>query len=220
MKELIIIGISKFAELLYFYLNEYGPQKVAAFAAERDYISLGQIIAGRPVVALETLEQEFPPEKFDVIMGVGYKGMNQTRRRLFGICKEKGYHISSFIHPTAIISPDVVLGEGNIILEGSLIQPFVRLGDRNLIWYHVNIAHNNTIGSFNTMAGGTSLSGEVSIANYCFLGNNCTVRNQVNLADFTLIGAGAYIQKDTSPYDVVVPEHSVWLNGKKSTDFI
>ena len=41
----------------------------------------------------------------------------------------------------------------------------------------------------------------------------------MKLADYTLVGAGANVMKDTNPYDVVVPARSVILDVKKSTDF-
>ncbi len=220
MKDLVILGGGSFAKLLHCYLKEEGKRNVAAFAVEKKYLNDTSTQEGLPVVAFETVEELYPPNKYEIIMGIGYSGMNSLRERLFYEAKKKGYYIASFIHSTATIAKDAVIGEGNIIFEKSLIQSFCEIGSGNLIWYDVKIAHNDKIGSFNTFAGNSSLSGFVNIANRCFLGNSCTVINNVNIADETLVGLGAVVKADTMPKSVIVPARSVVLPQKKSAEFI
>ena len=219
VKDLVILGGSSFAELLHSYLKEEGKRNVVAFTVEKKYLN-DTPAGGLPVVAFETVEKLYPPNKYEIIMGIGYSGMNSLRERLFYEAKKKGYYIASFIHSTATIAKDAVIGEGNIIFEKSLIQSFCEIGSGNLIWYDVKIAHNDKIGNFNTFAGNSSLSGFVNIANRCFLGNSCTVVNNVNIADETLIGSGAVVKADTMPKSVIVPARSVVLPQKKSMEFI
>lgn len=221
MKELVIIGAGYFSKLLYNYLNVSDAHTVRAFSINRDcMVDPEAQYLGLPVVALELLPQFYPPSKFDVIMGIAYAKMGQIREKVFMQCKEMGYNFASYIHPSAIIAGDVRMGEGNIILESTLVQPFVQIGNCNLIWYGVKIAHNDVIGDFNTLAGNTSLSGEVVIGNHCFLGNSCIVRDSVKIMDYTLVGAGAYVAKDSQPYDAILPPRSATLPDKKSTDFV
>jgi len=223
MKDLVIIGNGSFARQLLYYLQEYSDRKVAAFSVDRAYIEVApQNVheGGISVVPLETVQDEFPPSQYEVIMGIGYSRMGAVRERLFARCKEKGYTIASYIHPTAFISKGTVMGEGNIILESSIIQPFVKIGDGNLILYGVKVAHDDRIGNFNTLAGNTSLCGLVNIGNNCFLGNSCMIRNRIQISDYTLVGAGAIVKQDTKPYDVIVPARSIALNNKKSTDYL
>jgi len=173
-----------------------------------------------PVVALEHIEEYYPPAEYEVILGVGYSRMNDIRQNLFNICKEKGYYVASYIHPTAVISKDAKLGEGNIILENTLLQPFVELGRGNLLLYNVSVAHNDKIGDFCTLTGGTSLAGFVTVENNCFLGNSSMVFDHVTLAKYTLLGANAYVKKNTKPYEVIVPARSLTLEGRVSTEFL
>ena len=46
------------------------------------------------------------------------------------------------------------------------------------------------------------------------------VNTDIEIADFTLVGAGAYVKKSTNVNDVIVPARSVTLEGKKSIDLI
>ena len=119
-----------------------------------------------------------------------------------------------------VVSKDIVLGEGNIILENTIIQPFVEIGAGNLFWHNVKIAHDDKIGSFNTFAQNTSVAGVVNIGNNCFFGNSSIILNRKNIADYTLVGAGAICKADTNPYDVIVPAKGVVLENRKSIDYI
>ena len=165
------------------------------------------------------MTEYYSADVYDVLLAIGAKDMNKLRERLFHFCKEKGYHIASFVHPSCLISPDAQIGEGNIFLENILIQPFVKIGNGNLFWDHVAISHNETIGDFNTMAGGVGLSGFIKIGNNCYIGKYSMVFDNVSIADYTLVGAGAHVKNDTQEYDVIVPARSVLLEGRKSTDF-
>ena len=64
--------------------------------------------------------------------GVDY--LNQIKEKEFQRYKDKGYDFVNYIHPTAIIEKDVVIGEGNNIFEGVIIQSGVRIGNANLIY--------------------------------------------------------------------------------------
>jgi sugar O-acyltransferase (sialic acid O-acetyltransferase NeuD family) len=123
--------------------------------------------------------------------------MNDIREKIFLLCKEKGFRIANYIHSTAHISGNVQIGEGNIVLEDTLIQPYATIGNGNLIWYKAAIAHDCVIGNFNTISGMASICGMVNIRNNCFIGSNATIRDHITVEDYTLVGAGVYVNSDT-----------------------
>ena len=92
---------------------------------------------------------------------------------------------------------------------------------RPIIWHIIpNSTHIKLIiGDFNTISGGVGLCGFDTVGNYCYLGKYSMVFDNVALADYTLVGAGAHVKNDTQEYDVIVPARSVLLEGRKSTDF-
>lgn len=218
MKDLIIFGNSNFSKLLKWYIDNDDQRKVVAFSTEKEYIT-DEYFEGVPVVAFDELQVNYPPEQFDILIGVGYRKMNDIRKRVYYSCKEKGYEIASYFHSSSLIeSKD--LGEGNIILEQSLVSPFVTLGNCNLIWNNVSIAHDGKIGDFNTISGMAGLAGNVTVKNNCFLGKSCVVSNHLTIHDYSLIGAAAFVGQDIAPYSVVAATKSIILKEKKSTDFL
>lgn len=205
----VIFGTSNFSQMMYWYLSQDASEKVAGFCVEDAFFS-DQMLDGLPVVPYSKVKKEFPPDEFQVLLAMGTTQMGDVRERLFNSFKKDGYVLRNYIHPSALLQ-GCRLGEGNIILERVLVQPFSSIGNGNLIWYQSSIAHNNKIGDFNTIAGGASLSGFVQIENHCFVGNNATVRDHVCIASYTLVGAGCYVDRDTEAHGVYVPTRSLRL---------
>lgn len=209
-QNIVIFGVSQFSRLMHRYLQTDGRYEVKAFCVEPEYYCEERFL-NLPVVTIRQLFENYPPELYDILLSMGTTRMGDVRERLFRQFRENGYSLMNYIHPSAIIQSDEI-GEGNIILEHVVTQPFSRIGNGNLIWYQASVAHDTQIGDFNTICGGCSLSGFDIVGSHCFLGNNSTVRDHVRIGDYTLVGAGAYISKDTECRSVHVPARSVCLN--------
>ncbi|MHC1719603.1 MAG: acetyltransferase [Clostridiaceae bacterium] len=218
MKDIIIFGNADFARLMHWYIEHDTNRKVVSFCVDQAYLE-SDIFCGLPVVDFETIQEKYSPEKYEILIAIGNNKMNDVRKKFFFQCKEKGYKVASYFHSSAIIESDDI-GEGNIILEGTLIQPFSKIGNGNLLWDYITIAHDDSIGDFNTISGGVGLCGYVKIGNNCYLGKHSMIYDHVKIEDYTLVGAGAYVRRDTKSYSVIVPARSVLLENKKSTDFM
>ena len=223
-RPLVIVGIGDYPRLLHYYLREDDPRQVVAFSVDRDFLPTGDggtvvpSFDGLPLVPFDMLPAMFPPSQYDVLLGMGYSRMNENRKRKFFECKEMGYRIASYFHSSCSIHTDDI-GEGNIMLERCLVYPFSKIGDGNLMFDTVNISHDSVVGSFNFFAGGTDLCGFCEIGDNCFFGKGSVLDEHFKAADYTLVGAGAYARGETAPYDVIVPQRSVRLVGRRSTDF-
>lgn len=218
MKDIIIFGNRDFARLLKYYLESDDSRKVTAFTVNEKYIDEKEK-CGLPVCPFEIIEEEYSPDKYEILIAIGNSRMNDVRKQVFYDIKEKGYGVASYIHSSCNIhSQDI--GEGNIMLENCLVYPYSKIGCGNLMWDHVVINHDCEVGNFNTFAGYSDMCGYVHIGNNCFFGQRCVLNNYMEVADYTLVGAVAYAKGKTKPYDVVVPARSVILEHKKSTDFM
>ena len=217
-KKIIIFGTGDLAELLTYYIKHDTDWEVACFSINEEYMT-GTTFLGLLVIPFEKLEKDFSPNKYEILLGIGYTKMNAIREKIFNECKEKGYVVSKYIHSSAIIGTEDI-GEGTIILERSIVQPFASIGKANIIWCNTVIAHNAIIGDFNTLSAAVSVSGFVGVKNNCFLGNQSMVLDHVVLEDFTLVGAGAIVKKNTHKFATIVPARSIVLEHKKSTEFI
>ena len=214
-----MIGNGSYARMMDQYRKLTGLGSVCAYAVDKQYINEREI-DGVQVISFEVMRERFPSEEYDLMMGSGYREMSQARKRIFQQCKLWGYHFENYIHPSAIISPDARLGEGNNILEGVIIEVGCAIGDANLFFGGSMVAHDCNIGSYNTFSVRATAAGAVTIGNNCFLGALSVVKDHVVFQDYVLLGAGAYGFKSMEAYSVITPEKSRILGDKKSVDFL
>lgn len=218
MKPLIVIGNGSYARMMkrYIELTEFG--QVSAYAVEPAFIQERKL-DGLPVIPLERLKETFSPEECALIMGIGYTKMGKVRKDNFKRCKAWGFSFENYVHPTVIMEKNVILGEGNNILEGVILEEGVVLGNANLLFGGSLIAHETAVGDYNTFSV-KAVAAECSvIKNHCFIGAAAVIKDHVTIQDYVLLGAAAYGFQDMEAYSVVVPAKSVVLEGRKSTDF-
>ena len=197
-KKVLIFGITDLAQILFHFLQHDKTYNVCAFIVNEKYIPKNKKL-------------------YSIFLCIGYNNMNESRKRIFYKLKEMGYKIETFIHKDAKIYGSSI-GEGNIFLSGVTIDPYTTIGDANIFFTDTLFSHHSTIGNFNFLAVKSCVTGHVKIKDNCFLGAHSTIKNGLNIDSYTLVGANAYISKDTSMYDVIVPERSILLDNKKSIE--
>lgn len=219
MEKYIIIGNSEHAFTMNNYIMSTDYGQVIAFAVDSEYVGDGEF-CGKPVISLEEIVDKYSSEEVKLIMGIGYKKMGNIKKNIFTRCKKMGYSFENYIHPSAIVSRDAILGEGNNILDGVIIESGVEMGDGNILFAGSIMGHDSKVGSFNTFSIKSIVAGCVEIGNNCMCGINSTIKDHIIINDYALIGATAYAQHDIEEYEVLVSAKSYILEGKKSTDFL
>ncbi len=213
-KNLIIFGNNKLSLLMLEYIQKYTDYNVCAFCVDKAYLQ-GETYGGYPNIPFEEIENFYQKDDFDILICIGNNKMNDIRKAKYLDIKKKGYSIAQFIHPTVHLETDEI-GEGNIILENVSLGMDAKLGNCNVLWNGCNFSHGVQIGDFNYIAP-TIVAGNAKIGNNCFICVGSSIRSGISVADYSMIGAGCYLNNDTEPYDVYVPARSVKLN-KKSID--
>lgn len=217
MKKFIVYGAGDFADIVTNLIEDVLKREVISYVVNLDTCDVNNH-NGKPVVKLDDVVNLYPPKNYSAVIGFIGSDMRTSREKAFETFLEMGYDLENLIHPTATVSSSK-LGKGNIILANSFIAFNSSIGNGNIVWQLAAIGYNNVIGNYNNISPHVSTSGNVTIGNHCFLGNNSTYKNKIIVADYTLVGANAYISHDTLPYGVYVPQKSIWLENKKSTDF-
>lgn len=195
-KKLIIIGDSAFAEIAREYFEVDTNYEVVAFSVELPYLKIDQL-HGLPVVAFETLEQTYPPSKYDIFVAITYTQLNRLRTRLASMAKSKGYLLASYVSPRAFIWRNVKLGEHCFIFEDNTLQPFVKIGDNVVLWSGNHIGHHSIIRNNCFISSHAVISGFCDIGESSFLGVNCTLANNVLLGKDNWIGPNVAITQTT-----------------------
>lgn len=204
-KDLVIVGTGLFAEVAKSYLEEYTERRVAAFSCNAAYKECDEIY-GVPLIALEDLAKNYPPEKTDTFVAVGFAKMNKTRQKVYEDVKGRGYNCITFVHPDVKIWDSTTLGENVFIFEDNTVQPFTKIGSNTILWSGNHVGHHSQIGDHSFISSHVVISGSCKVGNNVFIGVNATLRDSISIADETLIGAGAIIMRNTKPKEVYSPQ--------------
>jgi sugar O-acyltransferase (sialic acid O-acetyltransferase NeuD family) len=194
MAKVIIFGTTLTAELAHFYLTEDSNHEIVAFTVEQEYLK-ETTYKNLPVVAWETLEQQYPAKEFMLFAPITERQMNQVRQRIYEQGKARGYSFISYISTKATVFSNVAIGENCFILEDNTIQPFVKIGNNTVLWSGNHIGHHGTIGDHVFFTSHVVLSGRCIVGNNCFIGVNATIRDGCTLGEGTLVAMGANITK-------------------------
>lgn len=120
----------------------------------------------------------------------------------------------SAIHPSAVISQSVKMGDGIMIAANATINPLVQLGKGVICNTSSSIDHECIIGDFCHLAPGVVLCGSVKVGKGTFIGANSVVRQGITIGNNVTIGAGTVIVKDVPDGVTVVGNPARQLEKK------
>lgn len=128
-------------------------------------------------------------------------GNNKVRKAISERINAKFHTV---IHPTAIISRYSSVGEGTVIMAGTIINPDVVIGKHSIVNTGAVIDHDCQIGDYAHISPNASLAGDVIVGEGTHIGIGACVIQGVRIGKWAVIGAGAVILKDVEDYAVVV----------------
>lgn len=121
-------------------------------------------------------------------------GNNKIRRQISDRFSKANWQ--TIIHPSAIISKDVIIGEGSVIMAGAIIQPGTIIGKHCIINTGACIDHDCIIGDFVHIAPNCSLAGGVAVGEGTFIGIGSSIIPNKTIGRWTNVGAGSVIITD------------------------
>ena len=196
MKEVLLFGINEMSERIAYYIEQgesVRPFSVKGYVIDDDYYNT-DTFAGKKIYRYSEARENFL-QTSSVIICIGYKNMNENRKKIFHKLRDDGWDIESFISSQSVISTDNI-GMGNILLRWSVIEFGCSLGDCN-VFDSGYLGHHSKMGSFNFFTG-NACGGNVVVGDCCFVGMRSTIRNSITLHDKTFIGAACYMNHSTT----------------------
>lgn len=132
-------------------------------------------------------------KKFDFFACVGHNGIREKIHTQ--LSQYLGNPINA-IHPSAVISASVKMGDGVMIAANSTLNPLVEIGQGVICNTSSSIDHECIIGDFSHIAPGAVLCGNVIVGKGTFIGANSVVRQGIKIGNNVIIGAGTVVVKD------------------------
>ena len=200
---IIIFGTSKVSDVVYTCIKDENAFNIVGFCVDKEYIQESERF-GLPVVAFDEIEKKFPPDKFKMLVAIGYHQMNKIREQKCIEAEQKGYELVSYINKNADVAPNVKIGQNCIILDNVSVEPFVEIGNNVCLYCNSTIAHHSTIEDNVWVTSGTVVGGNSIVGKNTFLGINATIGHNIKIGAENFIGAGALVTKNTEDKSVFV----------------
>lgn len=210
----VIIGAGTYGEVYLAYLQEAGVDVVGFLDDDPKYV--GRSVSGVPVLGgVSRLKDLKETENIQAVYCP--LGNNKLRVKFLSMAKELGYQTPNYIHPSAIISPNVTIGEGVYILLGAKIMPHTIIKNYVMISMGVLLAHHNVLEDGVFLSTGCNFGASIHAQKYVYCGIGSTIMTGLHeLGEDCLIGAGAVVIKDV-PYKAVmagVPAKVLKIKGE------
>lgn len=206
MKELVIFGTGKISDCVSYYFEREGDYRIAAYCCDRSFLE-EETFNGRPVVAFENIEENYPPERFSLFIALGYHGLNGLRKMKCSEGGAKGYTLASYVSP--YVYGDFTIGANSLLLDGAVVQPKAKIGNNVFVWGGAMIGHHAAIQDHCWVTGSANVGGLSTIGEECFLGLNATIGHGVEVGVRCLIGANTLITKPVASESVIVTSDTV-----------
>ena len=182
LKKLIIIGASGHGKVIADIAVRNGYEEIVFLDDDENV----KECAGFPVIGKTREALQLDGDKIVAI------GNPKIRERI----QEDISGIVTLIHPDAVISRRVEIGEGSVIMAGAVVNTDVVIGKGCIINTAASVDHDCMLGDFVHVSVGSHLSGTVNVGKRTWIGAGATVSNNVNICGDCMIGAGAVVIKD------------------------
>ena len=137
-------------------------------------------------------QSKFDPLLYEVVIAIGEPSL---RKKVVKSLPDNTTY-TKIIHPTAVISEWVEIGDGSIVTAGTIITCNIKIGKHAHLNLHTTIGHDCEIGDFFTTAPGVNISGKCIFDECVYLGTNAAVRQDVKICSNVTVGMGGVVVKD------------------------
>ena len=186
-----IYGLGGFAREVLFTARERGPVVFASDEADK----IGSTLHGREVVA--------GPDATEIVIAIA----DAKARR--SVAETHAGRFTRLIAPTALVGPNVELGEGAILSDHTMITADAKIGRHFHCNIYAYVAHDCVIGDFVTFAPKVCCNGNIVIEDDAYIGTGAVLRQgkpgaPLRIGKGAVIGMGAVVTKDVPPGATVV----------------
>ena len=181
VKRLVIIGASGHGKVIADIALKNGYEEIV-FLDDDESVKecAGFLVVGRTAEA-----KHIEGDKFVAI------GNAKIREQI-----QKSIKTTILIHPSAIISRRVEIGEGTVIMAGAVINSDSTIGKGCIINTGASVDHDCHIGDFAHISVGSHLAGTCIVGERTWIGAGATVSNNVEICSDCMVGAGAVVIKN------------------------
>jgi len=125
-------------------------------------------------------------------------GNNVLRSKTISLLQKNDINLISLIHPKAVLSTDIILGQSCVVLANAVINIGSTVNDGCIINTSATVDHDCHLAKCVHISPGANIAGGVKVGAFSWIGIGSAVIEYISLGINTKTGAGAVI---TAPTD-------------------
>lgn len=207
MQRLVIIGAGGHArEVLDVVdaINQNAPPatgfEMLGYIVEGPYATPGEQVQGFPVLG----DFEWLVSGARDVHAVCAVGAPELRRRLVSKAQALGVRFATLVHPQAVRTRWITMGQGVVIAAGCVLTNQIRIGDHVHINVGCTIAHDSVLEDFATLAPGVHSAGTVMFGVGCNVGVGASITPRRRIGAWSIVGAGTVVTDDAPANSTVI----------------
>ena len=159
---------------------------------------------GYSVIGTDNDLQDLREQYKNTLITVGQIKSPEIRIKLYNLIKELDFTLPVIISPKAYVSKHAQIGEGSIIMHGSLVNANAKIGKNCIINNRTLIEHDAIIGNHCHIATGAIINGEVNVGDETFIGSGVITKQCISIGNNCIIGAGVVLKSDVNSNQVII----------------
>lgn len=120
-------------------------------------------------------------------------GNNKLRLHWLNQLSNIGYILPTLVHPSSSVSLNSELGEGTVVMAGSIINPGARIGKGCIINTSSSIDHDCILQDGVHVSPGSHIGGTVNIGQCSWVCIGANIANNITIGSNVVVAAGATI---------------------------
>ncbi len=180
-------------------------EDIAVFVVDDEWYT------SRTVMGINVIpKSKFSANDYEVLVAIG----DPLKRKIIVESLPSNTRYLTLVHPRAIVSKYVEIGEGSIITPGVIITAEIKIGKHAQLNLNTTVGHDCILGDYFTSAPGVNISGNCYIDDCVYFGTNSSIREKLKVCKNAIIGMGAIVLKDISDEGIYVGNPAKKLERK------
>lgn len=125
-------------------------------------------------------------------------GNSATRLAWLDRLQVAGLDVATVIHPSAILSRDVSIGVGSLVVAGAVVNVGCTIGKGCIVNTGATVDHDCILGDGVHICPGANLAGDVQVGNDSWIGIGSSVVQCIRIGAGVTVGAGAAVIDDVA----------------------
>lgn len=192
MKNILLFGASGHAKVIIDIVEKENKYQIVGLVD--DFAPVGKEVLGYKVIGtVQQLSSVFT--EHTIFGGVVAVGDNALRKQMVERIKDMipEFVFVSVMHASAQVGKNVSIGEGTVLMAGSIVNSQSILGKHCIINTKASVDHDGVLGDYSSLAPAVTLAGTCTVGSMSAVCLGANVIQGISIGKETVIGAGSLV---------------------------